>query len=334
MASRSRVRIDPRCCDRCGRCLSVCSRNAIRVGRTFIAIDPVACDGCGACVAACGQGALTAAEATGSMSRRARVPVRAAPRTRERPVAGSAATPRARSQKAASAASGGGWTLLEALTMLSVTLAAFVAKEAALALAPVRALPLAAIVLVRAAVLAGYYGAQVVALRWLLSRRGLALRDLVAGDGGPARSFAWTLWAGAAVLVGARVSAIAYGLLMRGLGIVPDSSALLETFGAEPAGLVIAAVLVVLVGPLVEEAVFRGVVLQGLESKLGAPAAIAVQAVIFAALHRSAWLFVPMMVLGAALGWLAHATRRLALPVAVHASYNAITVLAAFALRG
>ncbi len=218
--------------------------------------------------------------------------------------------------------------------MLSVTLAAFVAKEAALALAPVRALPVAAIVLVRAAVLAGYYGVQVVALRWIVSRRGMGLRDLVAGDGGWARSRAWAVGAGAAALVGTRVFAIAYGLLMRGFGIVPDSSALLETFGAEPAGLVLAAVLVVFVGPLVEEAVFRGVLLQGLESRLGTPLAIAVQALVFAALHRSAWLFVPMAVLGAALGWLAHATRRLSLPVAVHASYNAITVLAAFALHG
>lgn len=228
----------------------------------------------------------------------------------------------------------GRWTLVEALAMLSVTLAAFVAKEVALALGPVRTLPVAALVLVRAAVLAGYYGVQVMALRWLAARHGQTLRGLLSGSGAPVRTRVEVLSAGVAVLLGTRAFAIVYGVVMRGVGFVPDSSALLQTFGAEPAGLVLAAALVVLVGPVVEEMVFRGVLLQGLESRLAAPLAIAVQAVVFAALHRSVWLFVPMTVLGAALGWLAHTSRRLMPPILVHASYNAVTVLAAFVLRG
>lgn len=239
-----------------------------------------------------------------------------------------------RSRTVADAGEAPRWSLLEALAMLSVTLAAFVGKEVVLALAPVRALPVGALVLVRAAVLAGYYAVQLAALRWLAARHQSTVRELLVGPSERQPSRGSVLWAAAAVLVGTRAFAVAYGVVMRSVGVLPDSSALLETFGAEPAGLVLAASLVVLVGPVVEEMVFRGVLLRGLEGRFGAPLAIVVQAFLFAALHRSAWLFVPMAALGAALGWLAQRSRSLVPAVLVHASYNAVTVFAAFALRG
>jgi hypothetical protein len=124
-----------------------------------------------------------------------------------------------------------------------------------------------------------------------------------------------------------------YGLAVRSAGFAPDSPTLLRTFGAGTTGLVLAAVLVVFVGPIVEELVFREVLLKGMLPRFGAPAAIGVQALIFAALHRSLWLFVPMVVLGAALGWLAKARGGVRPAIAVHAAYNAITVAAAFVLR-
>ncbi|MCX8007650.1 MAG: CPBP family intramembrane metalloprotease [Coriobacteriia bacterium] len=218
--------------------------------------------------------------------------------------------------------------------MLSVTLAAFVGKEALLAIAPVRGLPVDALVLVRGIALGGYYAVQLLAVRWLADRRGSSLGRAL---GGRARSLAErfaVLARVVLVVVGARAFGILYGLLMRQAGFVPDSSALLKTFGGRATGLVLAAVLVVCVGPVIEEIVFRGVLLQGLMTRLGAWPAIAVQAVVFAALHRSVWLFVPMTALGAALGWLAWDRESIRPAIVAHAAYNAITVAAAFALRG
>ncbi|MCL4078641.1 CPBP family glutamic-type intramembrane protease [Coriobacteriia bacterium Es71-Z0120] len=332
MASRTRVRIDPRRCDRCGRCLSACSRNAIRIGRTFIAIDPLVCDGCMACVKVCGAGALSAPASPAVRSSRAPARPVAAPRGRSAPPA--AATPRARSSAQRVRAADDGWSLLEALAMLAVTLAAFVGKEALLASRPVRALPMDALVLVRAVALSAYYLVQLGAVRWLAARRGRTLRDLFGGRDRTLRERAATAGLAVLVLVGARLAAIAYGLAVRSAGLAPDSSTLLQTFGAGATGLVLAAALVVFVGPVVEELVFREVLLKGMLSRFGVPAAIAVQALIFAALHRSLWLFVPMAVLGAALGWLAHDRGGLKPAIAVHAAYNAITVVAAFTLRG
>lgn len=67
--------------------------------------------------------------------------------------------------------------------MLGVTLAAFVGKEALLALQPVRSLPTGSLVLVRAVVLGAYYAVQLGAVRWLAARRGRTLADLLrSGD--------------------------------------------------------------------------------------------------------------------------------------------------------
>ncbi|MBC7265944.1 MAG: CPBP family intramembrane metalloprotease [Coriobacteriia bacterium] len=330
--SRPRVRIDARRCDRCGRCLAACPRNAIRIGRTFIAVDPLACDGCMACVKVCQSGALSAVGPAGTG---AASPTRRPSAPTPRSVAHHpSSTPRARSSAGPVRASHEGWTALEALVMLGVTLAAFVGKEALLALQPVRALPTGSLVLVRAVVLGAYYAVQLGAVRWLAARRGRTLADLLRSGDRSLKDRAATAGLAVFVLFGSRAAAMAYGLVMRSAGLVPDSSALLTTFGSQPAGLVLAAVLVVFVGPLVEELVFRGVLLQGMASQFNASVAIVVQALIFAALHRSVWLFLPMAVLGGALGWLAHKRGGLRAPVAVHAAYNAITVAVALALSG
>lgn len=88
----------------------------------------------------------------------------------------------------------------------------------------------------------------------------------------------------------------------------------------------LAAVMLVLVGPFVEECVFRGALMRGLEARIGAWPAIIAQAVLFAAFHRSWWLLFPMTVLGVALGWLAHERKSLWPAIALHAAYNSLTV--------
>jgi membrane protease YdiL (CAAX protease family) len=112
---------------------------------------------------------------------------------------------------------------------------------------------------------------------------------------------------------------------------MPEASVSLPgLFGSDAVGLLLAIVMVVVVGPLVEEAVFRGALLEGLAARFGVWPAIFVQAALFAAFHRSLWLLFPTFVLGVALGWLAHERESLWPPIAMHALYNAITVAAAF----
>ena len=89
-------------------------------------------------------------------------------------------------------------------------------------------------------------------------------------------------------------------------------------------------VLVVFVGPFVEEITFRGVVQSAARQRWGVWASIAATSVLFALYHFDPWMFAPTFVLSLALGWLAEKRRGLWPPIALHVLYNGITVVAVF----
>ncbi|GAB4284582.1 MAG: hypothetical protein Kow0067_06640 [Coriobacteriia bacterium] len=221
---------------------------------------------------------------------------------------------------------------MEAAAAISVTFAAFMAKEVLLLSDVVRGLPADVQAPVRVGVLALYYIVQLVLLAWLVSRRdegfakALRLRRPRGGFFQAMRS----IWLVVAGLVATRAIATVYGLVTRELGLTPQAGTetVTRVFGTQIGGLFLAFLMLVVVGPFVEELVFRGVFLRGLESRIGAWPAIAVQALVFAAFHRSWWLLFPMTGLGVALGWLAHERESLWPAVALHAAYNAVSLLA------
>jgi membrane protease YdiL (CAAX protease family)/ferredoxin len=329
MSAQARLLLTPRLCDRCGKCLSVCPLNALRVGRAYIMVDWVRCDGCNQCVAVCEAGAI---KSLGAASQ----------------------TPRARSAAGLSAGTGGGkavasakstkpvkrkreherfeWSLLEAAATLSVTFSAFMAKEALIASAAMQAMPTEVLVPVRIAVLTVYYALQIALLWWLVRRRGgsfaesFGLGRLNTPLAEKLRSIGLVI----AGLLGTRVIATVYGLVTRELGLTPQAGTdtVTRVFGTAPGGLLLAVVMLVFIGPFVEELVFRGALLRGLEARLGMWPAIVIQAVLFAAFHRSWWLLLPMTVLGIALGWLAHERRSLWPAIVLHGLYNALSVAA------
>ena len=84
----------------------------------------------------------------------------------------------------------------------------------------------------------------------------------------------------------------------------------------------VSVMLVVLVAPLVEEVIFRGVLLSGLSARMGPVPAIVVSACIFAAVHFDPWRAVPLGFLGAVLGYLAWQSRSIWPAVLAHALVN------------
>lgn len=325
MTSRARLVLNPRACDRCGRCLPACDQNAIRVGRAYIMVDWSRCDGCMKCVRACDRGAIGSAATDAATRARTATHAKAVAPVKST----AAATPR--SLSAHSVTVGGfTWTILEAAAMLSVTFAAFMVKELFLASDVVRALPSEVVVGARAFALAVYYAVQVGLLRYLVRRRdgsfgdalGLTRQHESVGD------IATSVGLVAGGLVVTRVIATLYSMITRSLDLMPSAGAdtITHVFGTSVGGLALAAVMLVLVGPFVEECVFRGALMRGLEARIGAWPAIITQAVLFAAFHRSWWLLFPMTVLGVALGWLAHERKSLWPAIALHAAYNSLTV--------
>jgi membrane protease YdiL (CAAX protease family) len=88
-----------------------------------------------------------------------------------------------------------------------------------------------------------------------------------------------------------------------------------------------AAVMAVIVAPILEELGFRGVLLPYLRSFLGAGPAIWISAGIFAIAHMDAWPApIALFILALFLGYLAHWTTSLVASIVLHATFNAASL--------
>ncbi len=98
------------------------------------------------------------------------------------------------------------------------------------------------------------------------------------------------------------------------------------------------ALLVVGIGPLTEEVVFRGILLRGLLGRWRPWIAIAVSAAAFGAAHFNRAQLPVTLLMGLALGWLYHRTRSVGLCFVAHALSNAATYIPSdrlpFQIRG
>ena len=83
----------------------------------------------------------------------------------------------------------------------------------------------------------------------------------------------------------------------------------------------------VVLAPLFEETLFRGVLLPVLGRPLGSVGAVLISAIVFAIAHLSLSELVPLFVLGIGLGLLRWQTGRLAACVCLHALWNSLTFL-------
>ncbi len=322
--SRIPLTLDASLCDHCGKCVPACGPGALRVGPSYLFVNWETCDGCLACAKVCGTGAIIARAAEGAPAPPAATP-RPAPaaRTRTRPAG------------AASAAPAPEWTLLEAWLLLAVLLVAFLGKDALMTSAAVQGLSSDAQVFARVAVLFGFYAVQAAVLCALAWRRGLgvaeAFRLRTSGVSLKSRLEATALVVGMLFVV--RVGAWGYGALVQEFGWDPpvrEVADLTEVFGPTVWGLLLSVALVVIVAPLVEEVVFRGVLQSAFAARWDWRLAIALSAALFALYHMTLWLFVPLFALGVACGWLARTRETLLPAISLHGAYNVLPVVIAF----
>ena len=334
-------------CDHCGDCVRACPQGKLRVGAGYIYVDVSECTGCFSCVEACPRGAilrrrpgqLVAQAGSGGKvvvgSRAEAKALRKQAATAEK----IAAKPSAKSGAVASAKAGGavkervGWSIVDAVAVAAVLLASMFAKEAVLGSAAVSLMPASGRVASRALVLGVFYAIQIGLLAFLAHRKGLHLAKAFRLK--PA-SFDLRKGLGAAglvalLLLGTRVVSTAWGAVSQGVGWLPPASeALTGVFGGGGLGLVLAVLMVVLVGPFVEELAFREVIGGAIFGRFGLWPSVLGSAALFSAYHLTAWVIVPTFVLGCALGWLAHTRNSMWPAIALHVLYNGVVVAAAF----
>ncbi len=102
----------------------------------------------------------------------------------------------------------------------------------------------------------------------------------------------------------------------------------------DPRALACFAVTAIVLAPLFEETLFRGVLLPVLGNRWGGGAAVLISAAVFALAHLSLSELVPLFVLGIGLGWLRWRSGRLGASVLMHALWNSLTFLNLLVLAG
>jgi uncharacterized protein len=85
--------------------------------------------------------------------------------------------------------------------------------------------------------------------------------------------------------------------------------------------------LLVIIAPLTEELLFRGIILRGLLSRHRPAVAVVLTALLFAALHCNPWQFLSPLFLGIAFGWFYLRTGSVGLCVLAHAFSNGLVIV-------
>lgn len=355
-AAHAHLALHPERCDRCGLCVRACPGGRLKVGGGFIYVDVQDCDGCFACVEVCDRAAIVRAptrpvalargggkvvvgsrveaKALKAQATAAEQAAAAATRDARRPpwtrIVDSAKASAAKSAGSAS----GTWGLIDAAIVATFLLIAIAFKDAAMGSPAIDAMPPVGRVVAGTLVLAVFYAAQMGVLSFLAWRKRASFSEAFRLRTG----FEWSRALPSAVIVvalaiGTRMVSLLWGAVARAAGWQPpltQDSSFSAVFGPGLAGLALAVLMAVIVGPITEELAFRGVIAPALERRFGRTAAIAGSAGVFALYHVTPWLFVPMFAFGCALGWLALSRRSLWSAIALHATYNGVVVAAAF----
>jgi membrane protease YdiL (CAAX protease family) len=183
------------------------------------------------------------------------------------------------------------------------------------------------------AVEAGFLFSPALSVAWMVIVVGLFLRVYVApaawNGRGRARSRvrppvrrAWAWIAATAPAMAVLPLALWTALLALGLAQEVDYGEKLEKWLAQPGGQAAFVVLAVLVAPLLEEFGFRGWVQRPMERRLGAQAAIAGSALLFAVAHFQPDYLPVRLAGGLVLGHAVYATRSIWAGVALHLAWN------------
>lgn len=111
--------------------------------------------------------------------------------------------------------------------------------------------------------------------------------------------------------------------------LVPPSGWEAAYFSRMADGSVAAVLAVCVMAPLLEEMLFRGIVLRGFLQRYARWQAIFLSALLFGAAHMNIYQFVVGFAMGCVLGWLYERTRSLIPCIVLHAAYNGATLLLA-----
>ncbi|MCS6802748.1 MAG: type II CAAX endopeptidase family protein [Chloroflexota bacterium] len=139
------------------------------------------------------------------------------------------------------------------------------------------------------------------------------------------------LLAAAGLLLAGLIIQLAYGLALQALGLGQENPQRIDVLvGATPLSLAIALLSGAVITPIAEETFFRGFILPGLVGRLGTAGAVTVSSALFAVAHLVPQVMLPTFLLGILLALLRLWSGSLWPPILLHASFNALALLAVY----
>jgi len=173
--------------------------------------------------------------------------------------------------------------------------------------------------------------AGLLAAFWLLRRRGVPLRPIVGPLRPVGRHVGIGVGLGLLAIVGSTLL-VSLLVTLTGSEATPEQ-VLTEGIADTPAQLALAVLAAVVMAPLAEELLFRGLLHRGLRRRMRIVPAILLSSVLFAVVHVDVAASQPLALVGLTFVGiilaLAHErTGSLLVPVVIHATHNAVTIVA------
>ena len=172
-------------------------------------------------------------------------------------------------------------------------------------------------------------GSVVIMIMLLLFKYRLKWKDAFGGLGNPAQTIALPCLLGSLFLFPAfLLHSVSHFIIIKMGGDPSTQQAVQMVSAAENhAEIALQAFSVVFMAPVAEELLFRGVIYSSIKQIGYQRAAIAISAILFAAVHSSWALMLPLIVLACILVWLYEKTGSLFAPMVMHATFNAINFM-------
>ena len=102
--------------------------------------------------------------------------------------------------------------------------------------------------------------------------------------------------------------------------LIPMPEMLKESFAMNPNLIIF--LMIVVSAPILEELIFRGIILDGQLNNKSPITAILISSILFAFVHLNPWQFISALFLGVLSGWVYYKTRNISLSIIIHATNN------------
>ncbi|SFO99269.1 hypothetical protein SAMN05428949_7094 [Chitinophaga sp. YR627] len=146
------------------------------------------------------------------------------------------------------------------------------------------------------------------------------------------RAFNWRLLSLAPVLI---ICTLALYVWIDGVAmLMPMPEAVEEIFNNAIKEDVFSLFTIIIVAPVLEEILCRGIILKGLLKNYSPDNAIGISALFFGAIHLNPWQAIPALIIGIFTGWVFYKTKSVLPGIIIHITVNATSVLISLFVTG